>query len=119
MVGGTVTGLIVPTPTGPRMTVAQSPSGGLIGSVVGSGVGSEYGSPCIGHNVELVGGNRCPDGRFGPRIAELDFMQVQLIDVDTDSDWRNAAKITGTFPAYEHPAITRGYSVTSLTCRSA
>jgi hypothetical protein len=36
MAGGTVTGLIVPTPAGPGMTVATSPSGGLIGGVVGS-----------------------------------------------------------------------------------
>jgi hypothetical protein len=36
MAGGTVTGLIVPTPMGPGMTVAQSPSGGLIGGVVGT-----------------------------------------------------------------------------------
>jgi hypothetical protein len=36
MAGGTVTGLIVPTPMGPGMTVATSPSGGLIGGVVGS-----------------------------------------------------------------------------------
>ena len=36
MAGGTVTGLIVPTPMGPGMTVAQSPSGGLIGDVVGT-----------------------------------------------------------------------------------
>jgi hypothetical protein len=36
MAGGTVTGLIVPTPTGPGMTVATSPSGGLIGGVVGT-----------------------------------------------------------------------------------
>jgi hypothetical protein len=43
-------------------------------------------------------------------------VQVQLIDVDTSSDWRDAAKISGTFPAYEHPAITRGYSTTTLTC---
>jgi hypothetical protein len=36
MAGGSVTGLIVPTPMGPGMTVAQSPSGGLIGGVVGT-----------------------------------------------------------------------------------
>ena len=36
MAGGTVTGLIVPTPMGPGMTVAQSPSGGLIGGGVGT-----------------------------------------------------------------------------------
>ena len=35
MAGGSVTGLIVPTPMGPGMTVATSPSGGLIGGVVG------------------------------------------------------------------------------------
>jgi hypothetical protein len=35
MAGGTVTGLIVSTPVGPGMTVAQGPSGGLIGGVVG------------------------------------------------------------------------------------
>jgi len=32
---GVVTGLIVPTPTGTGMTVAQGPAGGLIGGVVG------------------------------------------------------------------------------------
>ena len=36
MAGGVVTGLIVPTPVGPGMTVAQGPGGGLIGGVVGS-----------------------------------------------------------------------------------
>jgi hypothetical protein len=35
MAGGSVTGLIVPTPVGPGMTVATGPSGGLIGGVVG------------------------------------------------------------------------------------
>ena len=36
MVGGTVTGLIVPTPSGAGMTVATGPSGGVIGGVIGS-----------------------------------------------------------------------------------
>ena len=36
MAGGTVTGLIVDTPTGPGMTVAQGPASGLIGGVVGA-----------------------------------------------------------------------------------
>jgi hypothetical protein len=36
MVGGTVTGLIVPTPVGAGMTVATGPAGGVIGGVIGS-----------------------------------------------------------------------------------
>jgi hypothetical protein len=36
MAGGSVTGLIVPTPAGPSMTVATDPRGGLIGGVVGT-----------------------------------------------------------------------------------
>ncbi|MFO0741506.1 MAG: hypothetical protein U0270_36755 [Labilithrix sp.] len=43
-------------------------------------------------------------------------LEVELIDVDPTSDWRNATKLTGTFPAYEHAPITKGYSKTTLSC---
>jgi hypothetical protein len=44
---------------------------------------------------------------------------VQLIDVDREASAsrRDAEKLTGTFPAFEHSAIAAGYRVTELACR--
>lgn len=68
--------------------------------------------------THAITAGHCADQDDVPNeLAPTRPVQVQLIDVTTSSDWRNAAKITGTFPAYEHPAITRGYSVTTLTCK--
>lgn len=80
----------------------------------GTPIRATCGVTFIDRTHAITAGHCAPnDDVPNPRTRSV---QVQLIDVDPSSDWRNAAKITGTFPAYEHPAITRGYSVTTLTC---
>lgn len=43
-------------------------------------------------------------------------LDVDLIDVAPDSDWRDTTTLSGTFPAYEHARISKGYSKTTLSC---
>lgn len=65
--------------------------------------------------THAITAGHCADDNDVPDPAERP-LDVELIDVAPNANWQEAAKITGTFPDYEHPAITRGYTKTTLSC---
>ena len=46
-------------------------------------------------------------------------LEVGFIDVDETTRWREAAKLSGTFPRYTHPPITGTYRVSTIRCTVA